>query len=202
MTLRVAAAGLILAAGAWGTGGLAETSGDPVQVVAEPAALEDFLLTDQEGRPFHFSNLRGQGTLVFFGFTHCPGICPATMFKLRELVQRQERRQGVVPEVVMISVDGDRDSPAAMKAYLAPLSPRFIGLTGHPKDVRRIARNFSAVFFKGLPGDASGNYQVDHTSQVYLVDGQGRLRATFFDASVDDMTVAIEEILGDSNREG
>jgi len=202
MMLRRVAASLILATGAWSSAGLSEASGNPVQVVADPAVLEDFLLTDQEGRPFHFSDLRGHGALVFFGFTHCPGICPTTMFKLRELVQRQEQHHGVVPEVVMISVDGDRDSPAALKSYLVPLSPAFIGLTGNPRDVRGIARNFSAVFFKGLPGDDTGNYQVEHTSQVYLVDENGRLRATFFDASVDDMALAIQAILGKPNRQG
>ncbi len=94
----------------------------------------------------------------------------------------------------MISVDGDRDTPAVMKAYLAPLSPDFIGLTGDTRSVRKIAANFSAVFFKGLPADNSGQYLVDHTSQVYLVDTQGRLRATFFDASVEQMLQSTQDV--------
>ncbi len=99
-----------------------------------------------------------------------------------------------MPAVIMISVDGDRDTPAALKAYLAPLSKDFIGLTGDPRTVRGIAANFSAVFFKGLPADNSGNYLVEHTSQVYLVDAQGRLHATFFDASVERMSRTVRSL--------
>jgi protein SCO1/2 len=94
----------------------------------------------------------------------------------------------------MISVDGERDAPAAMKAYLDALSADFIGLTGEPRTVRQIAEGFSAVFFKGLPAGQSGHYVVDHTSQVYLADAEGRLRATFFDASVEQMARTIEEL--------
>ena len=75
--------------------------------------------------------LRERGTLVFFGFTHWPGVCPATMFRLKEFLKRQ-KRGAVVPTIVMISVDGERDSPAAMMSYLEPLSSAFIGLTGDP----------------------------------------------------------------------
>jgi protein SCO1/2 len=99
-----------------------------------------------------------------------------------------------VPAVIMISVDGDRDTPAALKAYLAPLSKDFIGLTGDPRTVRALAGNFSAVFFKGLPADNSGRYLVEHTSQVYLVDAQGRLHATFFDASVERMSQTVRSL--------
>ncbi|MGH8203992.1 MAG: SCO family protein, partial [Steroidobacteraceae bacterium] len=79
--------------------------------------------------------------------------------------------------------------------YLEPISPAFIGLTGDPRDVRRIAKGFSAVFFKGLPGDASGSYQVEHTSQVYFLDSANRLRATFFEASVDEMAATVDRLL-------
>jgi protein SCO1 len=77
-----------------------------------------------------------------------------------------------------------------MKKYLARLSPEFIGLTGPPKEVGRIAGQFSAVFFRGRAADASGNYLVEHTTQIYLLDRTGRLRATFFDASVDTLARA------------
>ena len=87
----------------------------------------------------------------------------------------------------MISVDGERDTPEVMKKYLAGYSDSFIGLTGDPKAVRKIAADFKAVFFKGLPYDNAGNYQVEHTSLIYLVDSQGRLRATFLDAPVESM---------------
>jgi len=117
------------------------------------------------------------------------------MFKLKLLTESLRNGGRPVPAVVMISVDGDRDTPAVMKAYLEPLSDRFIGLTGDPKAVQKIAAKFSAVFFKGLPGDNSGNYLVEHTSQVYLIDDQGRVRATFFDAPVEAMSEATRAIV-------
>jgi protein SCO1 len=155
-----------------------------VLIAQPPKPIADFELVDQEGHPFKLSALRNKPALIFFGFTHCPDVCPATLVKLRLLTDSQP-----VPdlEVVMISVDGDRDSPEAMKAYLAKVSPRFIGLTGDPRIVRGIAEQFPAVFFKGFPERPGGEYAVAHTSQVYLVDQQGRLRATFDDAPVTTM---------------
>ena len=100
----------------------------------------------------------------------------------------------------MISVDGDRDSPAAMKAYLAQVSPRFMGLTGDPRTVRGIAAQFSAVFFKGLPAKPGGPYLVEHTSQIYLIDRHGRLRVTFFDASIDAMRRATTAVADETQR--
>jgi cytochrome oxidase Cu insertion factor (SCO1/SenC/PrrC family) len=96
----------------------------------------------------------------------------------------------------MISVDGDRDNPEAMKNYLVQISPRCIGLTGAPQAVRRIATQFSALFFRGIPDRPGDPYFVQHSSQIYLIDRQNRLRATFYDASIDAMrraTAAIAE---------
>ena len=201
MKLRSSFAALLVAPWLAATASLAASAGEQVQVSSVQTAATDFLLTDQDGRPFQLSSLQGQGALIFFGFTHCPSICPATMFKLRELVQLQVQRRGIIPKVVLISVDGERDTPATLKSYLEPLSPDFIGLTGSPKAVRGIAKEFSAVFFKGLPSDDSGNYAVDHTSQVYLLDGEGHLRATFSDATAAEMSESLERILGPAARE-
>lgn len=174
-------------------------SEDRVRIAQTPRQLDDFQLTDQTGEAFRFTRLHGEAALVFFGFTHCPSICPATVFKLKVLTESLRDGGGRVPTVVMISVDGDRDTPAVMKGYLVPLSEKFIGLTGDPMVVRKIAAGFSAVFFKGLPGDNSDNYLVEHTSQVYLIDAQGRLRATFFDASVEEMSQTTRAIVEKAN---
>jgi protein SCO1 len=165
-----------------------------VRVAPTPVQLADFELIDQNAHPFRLSERKGANALVFFGFAHCPDICPATLYRLKLVIDTLRRDGGSAPAVIMISVDGDRDTPAALKAYLAPLSKDFIGLTGDPRTVRGIARNFSAVFFKGLPADNSGNYLVEHTSQVYLVDAQGRLHATFFDASVERMSRTVRSL--------
>lgn len=167
----------------------AQASAQPssrVQWVESPRQLRDFSLTDQDGQPFQWSSLRGGTVLVFFGFTNCPNVCPPTMQRLRQVQRALQSDDGALTSV-LISVDGERDTPAVMKAYLAPFMPGFIGLTGHPKAVRAIADDFAAVFFKGMPTDTMGGYNVEHTSQVYLVDREGRLRATFYQASADEM---------------
>jgi len=156
-----------------------------VYVNPSPVPVADFTLTDQGGKPRAFSSLRGEPALVFFGFTHCPGVCPATLSRLKLL---HEARDGALKSarVVLISVDGERDTPASLRAYLAPLSPDFVGLTGDPKATAKIAAQFSAVFFKE-PADKDGSYNVMHSSQVFVVDKAGKLRASFVDASIEDM---------------
>ncbi len=156
-----------------------------VYVNPAPAPLTDFTLTDHTGKPRAFSSLNGKPALVFFGFTHCPDVCPQTLARLKAL---HLARDGALKSarIVLISVDGERDTPAALKAYLAPLSPDFIGLTGDPKSTGKIAAQFAAVFFKEPPGK-DGNYNVMHSSQIFVVDKAGRLRASFVNASLEDM---------------
>ena len=156
-----------------------------VVVNPEPATIEDFTLTDQAGKPRAFSALRGSPALVFFGFTHCPNVCPTTLGRLKML---HEADGGALraARIVFISVDGDRDTPARLAAYLEPLSSGITGLTGNPKSTAQIAAGFAAVFFKEPPAK-DGGYNVMHSTQVYAVDKAGRLRATFNDASIDDM---------------
>jgi len=151
----------------------------------EPRPIADFELTDHDGEKRSFSSLRGQPVLVFFGFAHCPSVCPATLSQLRAL---HGARDGALKaaRIVMISVDGERDTPAALKAFLAPISPDFVGLTGDPRITATIAARFSAVFFKEPPAK-DGSYNVMHSAQVFVVDKQGRLRATFVNASLENM---------------
>jgi protein SCO1/2 len=175
--------------------GESASQGPGVQVAADPKVVADFTLTDQDGTAFRLADLRGREALVFFGFTHCPSICPTTMFKLKSVAEKlADHVAGDGPAFVLISVDGDRDTPQVLKQYLEKYPPSFIGLTGNPKDVRGIAAGFQAVFFKGLPYDDAGNYQVEHTSFVYLLDGEGRLRATFLDAPVDAMASTVRQV--------
>jgi protein SCO1/2 len=144
-----------------------------VYVNPAPAPLADFTLTDQAGKARAFSSLRGEPVLVFFGFTHCANVCPLTMARLKAL-HGADGGKLKAARVVMISVDGERDTPAAMKAYLEPLSRDFIGLTGDPKATATIAAGFAAVFFKE-PAGKDGGYNVMHSTQVFAVDKAGRL---------------------------
>ena len=168
---------------------------DRVYVNPAPAAIADFTLTDQSGKPRAFSSLKGEPVLVFFGFTHCPNACPSALGRLKLL---HEARGGMLKDaqVVFISVDGERDSPARLKSYLGPLSPDFIGLTGEPNGIANIAAQFAAVFFKE-PAAKDGGYNVMHSTQVFAVDKAGRLRATFADASIEDMATITAILLAE-----
>jgi len=174
--------------------GASSDAAQRVRWAATPVPLPDFRLTDEHGRAFGLSDLRGRTALLFFGFTNCRNVCPATMQVLKQV--RRSLGEEAVPLVsVFVSVDGTRDTPSVLREYLEPFSPGFIGLTGEPAEVRVLADRLSAVFFKGMPTDAQGGYDVEHTSQVYLVDGQGRLRATFYAAGADTISAATQTVL-------
>ena len=181
----VAAIALLASSAVMGAGTATLPALPRVHLNPEPAPIADFTLTDQHGKSRTVSSLRGQPALVFFGFTHCPAICPQTLGRLKLL---HESRDGSLKRVrvVLVSVDGARDTPARLKSWLAPLPADFIGLTGDPKDTADIAARFAAVFFKE-PAAKDGGYNVQHTTQVYAVDKAGRLRASFNDAAVEDM---------------
>lgn len=170
------------------------TAPDRTRLTEKPVPVLDFALTDQDGKAFEGRTLIGRTTLVFFGFTNCPNVCSPTMQKIRQ-VQRKIGVEETKLTAVFISVDGDRDTPPVIKQYLAPFEPGFIGLTGDAKYVRDLASRFSAVFFKGLPTDSSGGYNVEHTSQTYLVDKEGILRVTFYNAPAEDMVTVTKSLL-------
>lgn len=159
-------------------------------------AIPDFVLIDQDSRSFASSALRGRTSLIFFGFTHCRDVCPATLQKMR-LIRGALGNDAHDLASVMISVDGQRDTPAAMKAYVGPLGPGFIGLTGDPTAVRKVADSFAAIFFKGMPTDNAGGYDVEHTSQLYLVDKDGNLRSTFYGGTVEQIAEVTRQVIRD-----
>ena len=167
-----------------------------------PRALTDFELTSHEGKPVRLSQLRGAPVLVFFGFTHCPTVCPTALQQLRELEQKHKADIGPT-RVVIISVDGERDTPHALAEWLAPISKSFIGLTGSPAAVSDFAAQFTAAFYKA-PGKMPGEYLVEHNSQIFLIDRSGKLRATFFNAPVETMALVTKSIAaeGASRRSG
>lgn len=160
-----------------------------------PRPIADFQLTDQAGKAVQLANFRGAPVLVFFGFAHCSTACPAALQQLRQL-ERDHRAALGKTRIVIISVDGERDSPEAMRAWLQPLSASFIGLTGAPERVNTIAAGFTAAFYK-VQGQSGADYSVEHNSQIFLLDGKGRLRATFFNAPLATMAEVTRSIAGE-----
>ena len=155
-----------------GTAPTARPAGEFAYVDVRDAPPLD--LTDQDGNPFTLASLRGRPVLLFFGYTHCPDVCPTTVGVLTEMLGQV----GDGPRVVFTSIDPDRDDVAAMKSYLRYLSPAFVGLSGTPTQVRTAADAWGVQYAKIDTGSAGG-YAMAHTADVFLVDAQGRLRARF-----------------------
>lgn len=130
-----------------------------------------FTLTDQRGARVTEAALKGQPSLVFFGFTHCPDVCPTALFEIGE-VYKALGPQGDQLKSFFITVDPDRDSPETLKAYLASFDPRIIGLTGSREEIDVATRAYRA-FARKVPLEGGG-YVMDHTALVYLMDKKGR----------------------------
>ncbi len=133
-------------------------------------------LTDQNGRPFSDQSLRGKPFLVFFGFTHCPDVCPTALFEVSEIM-RALGPDAARTAALFISVDPERDTPAALKEYLSSFDPHLQGLTGDPAAIAAVAKAYR-VYYKKVPLEG-GDYTLDHTALVYLMDKQGRFVAPF-----------------------
>jgi protein SCO1/2 len=133
-----------------------------------------FELPDADGRMRTVADFKGQVVLVFFGFTHCPDVCPATMAELAD-VKRQLGAQGEKLRGVFITVDPERDTPAVLKAYVQAFDPSFVALRGNAEQTQAVAKTFK-VYYKQNPGDTPGSYTVDHTAGSFIFDPQGRVR--------------------------
>ncbi|HML24809.1 MAG TPA: SCO family protein [Aggregatilinea sp.] len=150
----------------------------PGTVLDPPKDLEDFTLTDQAGDPLSLSDLRGEAVVMFFGYTHCPDICPTTIADFKR-VKADLGDDASKVAFVFVSVDPDRDTPGHLATYLGNFDPDFIGITGDELTLRGIAQQFG-VFFQRSNYDESGdNYLVDHTASTFVVGPEGRLRIVY-----------------------
>ncbi len=159
---------------------------DRTRFVTPPKPVEDFSMPSDDGRHLSLSELRGRALLLFFGFTHCRSVCPTTLKQLQDIRQALPDGQAR-PEIVFISVDGKRDDVDTIRRYIEPLGEGFRAMTDDPERVKPIAARFSAVFFRGGPTDTTGGYDVEHTSQVYLVNPSGDLVAVFYNPPAQDI---------------
>jgi protein SCO1/2 len=149
---------------------------DPVPSAGAAAIGGPFSLTDQNGRTVTDKDLRGHPFLVFFGFTHCPDVCPTSLFEISEVLGKLGPDAQKV-SAVFVTIDPERDTPAAMKDYLSSFNPRFVGLTGDPAAIAAVAKEYR-VYVKKVPLD-NGDYTMDHTALVYLMDKDGRFVTPF-----------------------
>lgn len=145
-----------------------------------PKPFPEVTLYDHNGEPFTRTNLKGQWSLLFFGFTHCPDICPQTLSTLDRLEQRLRERGMDANQLrtVFISVDPKRDKPKRLNEYVTYFNEDFIGVSGQPEALDKLTRALGAVYQIEKP-DAEGDYLVDHSASVFLLDPQARLVAIF-----------------------
>jgi len=152
------------------------TGRDPMPSARASAIGGPFRLTDQSGRTVTEADLRGHPFLLFFGFTHCPDVCPTTLFEVSEVLGQLGPDAERV-SALFITVDPERDTPAQMKDYLSSFNPRLIGLTGEPAAIAAVEKAYR-VYVKKVPLE-NGEYTMDHTALVYLMDKEGRFVAPF-----------------------
>ena len=167
---------------------------DRVRVLDTPRPIDNARLTDHNDRAFELQALHGKVAFVLFGYTNCPDVCPLAMERLREL-HDSGALKGAGVAYVMISVDGERDTPAAMKAFLAKYSADFLGLTAAPSVVKPVATQFSATFFKGGHKGHGDGYDVGHSPQIFVLDRDGHLRAEVYNASIETMAALAHALL-------
>jgi protein SCO1/2 len=158
--------------------------------LAQPRRVSDFHLLDSRGQPYTLRDLQGRPSLVFFGFTHCPDVCPTTLAKLA----RAKKTLGTTVanlQVLFITVDPQRDTPEAVGGYAHAFDPNFVGVTGDPKELEKVMASFGVASLRvDLPG---GDYTMDHSAAVFLLDTRARIVGVFtppFDNLVQDLKTA------------
>ncbi len=135
---------------------------------------KDFSLTDHKSQPRRLADFRGKAVVLFFGYTQCPDVCPTTLTTMRDamtLLGDDAKRV----QVLFVTVDPARDTPALLAQYVPAFDPGFLGLYGDEKTIAALAKDFK-VFYAKQPGSTSGSYSVDHSTGSYAFDPKGKLR--------------------------
>lgn len=162
-----------------------------------PAIGGAFALTDQNGNAVTDANFRGKLMLVFFGFTHCPDICPAALGTLTDVMNKlQANATKVTP--IFITVDPERDTPARMKEYIAPFHPTIVGLSGDKQATEQVEQAYKVYAAKrAAEGEPAGEgYMMDHSGFIYLMGTDGQYLAHFTpEDDADEITAAVQRNL-------
>jgi len=135
---------------------------------------KDFSLVDHTGKRRSLADFRGKVVVVFFGFTHCPDVCPTTLAELANTMKKIGAESDKV-QVLLVTVDPDRDSAAVLGPYVTAFDPRFLALRGSAEETAQVAKEFKVIYQK-VAGNKPENYTMDHSAGSYIFDGQGRIR--------------------------
>ena len=164
----------------------------PEAAVAGPYGVP-FTLVAQSGQPISDQAFRGKPSAVFFGYTHCPDVCPTTLFELNDWLQKVDP-DGTKLNAYFVTVDPERDTPAIMDQYVSNVSKRITGISGDPSKVMDMVKGFR-VYAKKVPVDEkqpNGDYTMDHTASVFLLDSAGGFAGTI--AYQEDPDVAVKKL--------
>jgi protein SCO1 len=153
----------------WAMGGVSK--------VVQPAAVGGpFQLTDQNGKAVTDASLKGKPTLIFFGYTHCPDVCPTTMAELSQALQQLGPEDAKRVQVLFVTVDPERDTPQLLAQYVPAFNPSFVGLRpANEEQLAKLAKDFR-VYYAKVPGKTPDSYTMDHTAASYVFDTDGKLR--------------------------
>lgn len=158
----------------------------------------EFTLTNDEGKTVSAEDYRGKVVLLFFGYTHCPDVCPLTMAHLHVVMQKLGQRADDA-RILFVSVDPGRDTPAILHAYVNAFDSHAVGLTGKPRAVEALVKRYRSAFTRE-PASKDGNYEVSHSSAIYVFDRDGKPRVLFTPASTqDDLVHDLQLLLGNGS---
>lgn len=149
-------------------------------VLPTPREVNDFTLQDHRGEPFTLKSVQGRWTFLFFGYTHCPDVCPVTMGLLADVFKRLKEYPQVLQQSqgVFVSVDAKRDPANVLKDYVTYFNESFVGVTGDDEVIKKFTSNMG-VAFKSSEVEADGSYLIAHSTGIYLIDPKGRFYALF-----------------------
>ena len=158
-----------------------QPSNAALMVLPEPRVIADFALVDDTGAPFSLDNLRGHWSLMFFGYTHCPDVCPSTLYDLKLVHEKLAQLNGGAPghQVLFVSVDPERDTPEQLGQYVNYFHPDFIGVTGPQEQLAPLTMQLGIAYRIEEHEAGSPQYNVDHSVSILLMDPQGRLQGVF-----------------------
>ncbi len=163
-------------------------------VIQSPDPVRNFTLTGPDGKPVNLADYRGQAVLLYFGYTFCPDVCPATLAEVAK-ARRQLGKDAEKLQVVMITVDPLRDTPEKLGEYVTHFDPSFIGLTGNENEIATVATIFGIYYEKQEGSEATG-YLVDHTASVIVIDQEGYLRLIYpFGTAGEDIAKDLSHLI-------
>ena len=177
IALAVFLLGLLIPATYWAVQSLRPAQLNGI-ILQGDGPVPDFTLTDQNGTRASLSDYRGKIVLLYFGYTYCPDVCPITLDVLAKAIEALPARQQDEVQVIMVSVDPERDTPEVLAEYLAYFNPDFVGMTGTVAEVQ-LAGSPLGIYFAKQVVDSSAGYFMDHTASVAVIDKEGLIRLLY-----------------------